>query len=756
MTCATHKYFIKLIYGFVCISLFGCAQRDDPVQGAFQLEENTPNQFLTFLNTQPPLAMGNYALLILPNASSSGTYSGELIVQDETFDINGSWSDTVDIDWQNHDLSSDDLITTDPNAQEFTLDDSGGFNLSLSCSTECTAFILKNGFYFYHHTSQNNIISWNMADSQINSEEYAEAYYDAVDPNQTRTTLSDWQTVNGFDQGHDYHVIFRDSKDLGYGRDMYAKFHDDGRMSFYVNNFVVQLGPGNPANYGPLNLLAAVDQNFDLVLGSNAIELSPIDENDPNSDKILKFFTYTKPDENGVQTRLTSANLDGRGIKHMPGMCQVCHGATLLPLNADGSFNLLSLKSAKMNQLEMDSFEFMESGEYSLEQQEPALRAINQAVHDSFSELATRDETEQGFWDSSFAQVVAQGRYGGADFVSPIFVEDSIPTGWQQNENRPEGVEILYKQVIEPHCISCHSLRGFDAGNDEDLDEARINGVITNTGTAVNFSTYEKFIGYSDIIIDYVYRRGAMPLSLRNYEQFWATDNDAPQLLASYLPSFNVLNENNEIEAPGRPVPKIGRDRSSASPVTLHGAGSYFADQYQWSVLSQPADSTASISNSDRPIAKLITDTDGEYVIQLSVSNTKAKNIATSVTISVDSGLTHGKALTFDTHIAPLIQTTLFNQRTCQSCHYSESDIEGIPVYWDSGNDNVYRDVKARIDFNEPDNSIFIRKPTRLQHGGGIRIDLTTAQGKQVYSTIMDWIIHGAPCGTDENICGLP
>jgi hypothetical protein len=730
--------FRTLFVILIATLLSACEERGDTVRAPFVLDADIPNQFLTFLNKQAPIAEGQYQLFILPNSSVAGSYSGTLTIAGNTEDLTGSWLDSVDVDWQ----------TTAMESHSVNFEQAGGLTLSASCTQACTAVITKNNFEFQRIESIDGQLSLSLDDNQISSVAYAEAYYQAVDPDDKRTTLSDWKTQNGFDNGHDEHMIFRDSKDLGYGRDMYARFNDDGSLrAIFVNNFVVTQGTGNPSNYGPLNIMAAVDQNHDFLGGSNAIEFSPIDESDPSSDSILKFFTFTRPDENGQQTRLTSASLDGRGIKHMPSMCQACHGANLLPLNTDGTFNVLALKSAKLNQLEVPSFEFMADGEYSLESQQVPMRNFNQGVHGVLQAISSRDSTEAGYWDSSFAEAIAAGRYNGTDFNSDTFIETHVPTGWQQTDYRPEGVETLYKQVVEPNCISCHSIRGYNAGNDEDLDLMTINGQEVKTGVAINFSNYEKFIGYSDIIIEYVYKRGAMPLSLRNYEQFWHPDNIAPSLLASFLPGFDVLNSDGEIQQPGLPVSKPGRDRYAASPVLLNGGGSYFAQEYQWSITSSPLNSIASLGSPDQAQTQLIADTDGDYELQLSVSNSRAQNVKQSVIITIDSMLKTGSEVNFVDDIKPILQTTAYGGFYCQSCHSATSNIEGIPVYYDDNNLNLYRDVKSRVDFLDPDNSILIRKPTRLQHGGGIRIDLETEIGKTRYSLIIDWIINGAPCG---------
>ena len=152
-------------------------------------------------------------------------------------------------------------------------------------------------------------------------------------------------------------------------------------------------------------------------------------------------------------------------------------------------------------------------------------------------------------------------------------------------------------------------------------------------------------------------------------------------------------------------------------------------------------------------MARLQTDTDGEYVVQLVVGNSRGQSPAQIVNIQVDSQQPKAASeLTFVNDIKPLLQTQLFNLRTCQSCH-SAAGISGIPVHYDDANTHLYRDVRARINFDDPENSKLVRKPTRHQHGGGIRFDRTTDLGKRSYSMLVDWILQGAPCGDDVSIC---
>ncbi|MBL4880498.1 MAG: hypothetical protein JKX82_04145 [Oleispira sp.] len=758
-----YKSLSNLLLILILLVIIGCSERENVSETTFLIDEASANSFLSYLNPQQQFSYDKYQLLVLPIQDSSAridlSYQVELyypavisvnqqVLAAEYQEVYPSqWSDTPSLDWQNHNEILRDL----------DFEKGREVDVKIDCPEVCQLYIIKSGYLYQTAVSSTSTagsheVSLNLNSKLTSSLKYAQAYYAAVDENNERTTLSAWKTKNGFDQGFDVHVIFRDTKDLGYGRDMYGRKNADGSLAIYVNNFVVKQGESNPANYGPLNLLAATDQNFDYHLGSNAIEFSLQNEADPQSDKILKFFTFAAQDSNQEQVRITSADLDGRGIKHMPSMCFSCHGGTALPISSTGEFNPLSLASAKLNQLDVNSFEFLDSGVFSQGNQEAGIKLINQWIRDSYQQLDNNDPLRKGYWSSLFAQQLANQRYGDADFMSNSYQTEQVPNGWTQNISRPEGVENLYLQVIEPHCISCHGLQGYKAGDDSIVDPVMINGEDVILGNAINFSSYEKFISYSELIIDYVYRRGVMPLSLRNSERFWQPPYSAPALLASYLPNFDVLNELAEIQPPGLPVARIEAKRISASPLILHGGASYFSQAYQWQVISGPAEHQATISGEQVKQAQLTSDLDGDYVIRLTVSNDKGSH-STEQVIRLDSQNKAAAELNFISDIKPLLQSQLFNLRTCQSCHDPDVGIDGIPIHYDDTNTELYWDVRARINFSAPMDSLFLQKPTRLQHGGGVRIELDTELGLQSYSTLLSWILNGAPCGDDEVLC---
>lgn len=583
----------------------------------------------------------------------------------------------------------------------------------------------------------------NRQGGRIEGTAYAQAYYQAVDPSNERTTLEAWKQKNGFGSGTGItHVVFRDALDLGYGRSMHAcKDAVTGNIAIYVENFVVALESAGSTNYGPLNVEAAVYDDRRYLFGTNAIEFSPIDPNDPSSEKIVKFFTFA-PDATGVQRRLLAADFDGRGVKAVPTMCMACHGGQPLPLAADGSFPLQSLRSGKMNLLDAAALEYSSQAGWERAQEEAGIKVINGYVRDSLLAMQARPATEAGRWSADFAIALLEGRYGGSGLPAATHQDGFIPPGWQQTASRPAGVEQLYKQVVEPHCVGCHALQGTTAG---EAVTTLVDGQSVSLANALNFSSYEKFISYRSQIIDYVYRRGIMPLSLRSFERFWRDPQGSPALLAAYLGDSSLFDGNGQVIPPGRPVAKPGAARTVRSPVQLDGAASLFARSYRWQLLSTPTGATASLSNATTARPVLTADTDGDYVVQLVVSNAFGDSAPVTQTLSIDSGLTPGQTqLTFAADIQPL-----FAGLGCTACHVSGTD---NPVSWQTDSD-LYARVLARVNSADPENSRLLFKPTGLHHGGGMAIDISTTAGQTSYNTLLNWIREGAICGNDGALC---
>jgi hypothetical protein len=610
---------------------------------------------------------------------------------------------------------------------------------------------------------------------RVLSDAWSRAYYHAVDPNEQRTTLEGWKQVNGFDSCDRVHVVFRDAKDLGYGRNMQGCMHGDGRVAIFVNNYVVRIFSGDPGNYGPINVEAAILEQDDHMQGTNAIEFSPVDPNDPGSEMVAKFFTFDPAGQ-----RVLSADLDGRGVKPMPQPCLLCHGATLLPWDTQAVLSdstpwqraevLQTLRTTKLNLLELDSFDYSpyQPG-YSRSEQEEGLRRLNHMVLSSYQTLASYDDTRPGHWWADFAIEVAQRRYqNNIASEGQTYQDDAVPCGWQVNPAldpdcvgspdmpvgmRPEGVELLYQQVIDPHCVACHSLRGSEAG------QRQGNGI---DGNAISFSNYEKFIGYQDLIVDYVYHRGVMPLSLRNYERFWQDRCvGPPALLASFLPDFDRYASDGCVIAPGLPVARPGVSRTLTTPAVLDASASLFARTWQWELVSVPGGASASFSDPASPAPTFFTSQPGDYQVRLTVTNLRGSD-SRDITLVVDPlSLPSASAVNFVDHVLPMLTSNFYagQSQACTDCHTTGQQTStiglyrGVPVVYDEPG-TVFREVFNRIDVRDPDNSMLLRKPTRDQHGGGKIIDTDTVEGRALRDLLLHWIRSGARCGQDPLVCG--
>lgn len=713
--------------------LAGCFGDKDTEVKSTPLAADTPNAFLTYPNTQASLAAGTYEVVVGTDVpGESGAY--RLVVTHDdgsTQVISGNWTSS----------GGPSATAAGNDRHDVVLTRAGGLRVTLESTVNGYLFLVRNGHVVASDTDSgaNGAPFINLPLSQISSAAYGKAYYEAVDPANERLTLDAWKRKNGFDAGHDTHVIFRDAFDLGYGRDMYARRGSDGRIAVFVSNYVVRVLPGSPTNYGPLNVEAAIDQDSRYLLGSNAIEFSPADEDgasDNGGMMIAKFFTF-----DATGKRIASADLDGRGVKHMPGMCWACHGGQPMPLDTAGKFQTASLRSAKMNLLDVGLLEYSPQADYQRSKLEAGLKLINQYVAESYDVMAARDVndpvTGAAHWSATFAQSLAAGRYA----ASATHVDAFVPAGWQASSSRPEGVEALYKQVVEPHCIGCHSVQGSTAAENESA-----------LANAINFSSYEKFISYREKIIDYVYRRGIMPMSLRNFERFWKNPDAAPTLLASYLSEPSLYGTDGKVIQPGRPVARPGASRSVkpslAGTVQLDGSSSSFAGSYRWRVVSAPGTASLSSTSSARPLLNVTAN--GNHVLELTVSNTLGSH-SSQITLTVNGALAKTPdQLTFVDDIMPILGSS--DNSACALCHNSAGGYPGIPVYW-SSDAGLYQRVKERVDLRDAENSKLLVKPTSLNHGGGIQLNLLAPADKAKYDTLLNWIRAGAVCGTDPVLC---
>jgi mono/diheme cytochrome c family protein len=584
---------------------------------------------------------------------------------------------------------------------------------------------------------------------QTNTQEYAEAYYRAIDPDNERDTIARYKAKNGFETGSgvEVNVVFGDKRDLGYGRRMYARQNADGTLAFYVENYLIQAGAAY--EYSPLNLEAAIVRDTKWLVGINAIEFSP----GPNGGASFpKFYNY-----NAAGARQLFVNLDNRGPKAMPGPCISCHGGrgdALTPADASGKkrFNLVQNGvsqtrgdvQARMHPFEADAFDFATTyAGFSRAEQEAKIKTINRmllctyplAAPSAAPEDACRRMAGGSEWQGTEADVI-KSAYGGDGLPQATFNDNYVPPSWEA-----AGQATLYKQVVATSCRTCHAMRG------------------TNAQSDIDFTSYAKFVGFADRIKAHVIDRGNMPLAKIVYDAFWE-DPARPALLASFLEGqgYVVRDSAGAILRPGRPIADPGPDRvAPPGAVRISGEGSLFANGYSWTLVSGPAG--GAIADASTARATLTANAAGTYVVQLVVSNGSTQSAPAQVRITVDPSVSPAPA---DVRFAD-IKAVMQNPALCVTCHapngqqprppvfYSNEDRNGDGIAGDPTDDRwFYEEVRSRINFTDIAASPLLRKPSNHHHGGQLvsGFDSSKAPGspeRARYDLFLNWILNGAP-----------
>ena len=470
---------------------------------------------------------------------------------------------------------------------------------------------------------------------QTDTPAYAQAYYAAIDPNNTKDTFAKWKAANGFDTGTGTQVtaVFGDSRDLGFGRRMTARQNPDGTLAFFVENYLVKTG----AAYGfsPINLEAAIVRDPKSLVYLAAIEFSPGPAGGISFAKFFNFNVVT-----GVRDIMV--DIDGRGDKAMPGPCLTCHGGradALTPPDASGKprFNLLQnavsrTRGDTQGQLppfEVDGFQFSTTPGYTRAEQEASFKTMNRMIlcsyplpaPSTFLEDACRRPALAGEWQGTVAALV-KASYGGDGLPNPVYSDINVPASWTA-----AGQTALYTTVIAPACRQCHIMRG--TGMQSDID----------------FTTFEKFRPYADRTFATVVNRGNMPLAKLVYDSFHASSGE--DTLASFLGAqgFAARDASGKALRPGRPIADPGPDRVLRQGATrLSATGSLFSNTYAWSIVSGPngtvpaAGATLTDANTAQPTFNATTN--GTYVLSLVAGNDSAQSAPKSLTLVVNNALT--------------------------------------------------------------------------------------------------------------------
>lgn len=609
-----------------------------------------------------------------------------------------------------------------------------------------------------------------------NVQDFPEAYYNTIDPNNTRNTFRKWRFENGFINaaGDDAecnpanclqtHVKFRDTKDLGYGRNMFMRWNTQSNdVAVYVENFQVDAVPGVP--YGPLNFEALVAGDRTWNFGVNAIEFSSFPNALGDDRQFTKFYNFAG---DGIRATLASGSqqhfvdLDNRGDKPMPTACIICHGGRGRTLVYELPTGVKKLAPtlvggipgdvmAQLQTIEFDTLQFATEPGFTREDNEQGIQLINRAVLKSYNQRASQF-TGSGDWSADQAIDILEGRYAG-DLSNPAnrYNANFVPTAWQADQN-------LYRSLVGPNCIVCHALRG------------------TNSNQSPAFPTLNGFTSYKDRIDHLVFEQGKMPLGLLNYSNFWDSDDKDPVTLANALKLDQRVDLNLKAVRPGMPVAVIsappvvtGIDAATGAGlnIAVTGSGSAFATVggHVWSV--EPAASAVMLPTGPQGDAVLKVSSAGNYTLTLSVDGVHGGTDSTTQTVRVvssadvlDARLPGDAVQFFGTGGIEQLLTSV--SAGCKDCH-AANGLTSMPIHYEpcssdivNGNEFFYRSVLARVNFDSPLDSLILRKPsngatdpanrstTQIDdyHNGGFALSSDAD-----YGLILGWILNGAPSG---------
>ncbi len=608
--------------------------------------------------------------------------------------------------------------------------------------------------------------------------DFPEAYYNTIDPNNTRDTFFKWRVANGFLNAdgteaacdpancRQTHVKFRDTKDLGYGRNMFLRWNTiNNDVAAYVENFQVDAVPGVP--YGPLNFEALVNNDRQWNFGVNAIEFSAYPGSGATDRKFTKFYNFAGDGKRAIDASGTLqhfVDLDNRGLKPMPSACIVCHGGrneTLVYKTSDGTLKLAPTLiggipgdlQAHMQTIEFDTLQFA-SSEPGFTEQDNAdgIRLINEAVLSTY-EYRQAQFVGDGDWEADLAISTLKGRYAG-DPGNPgnAYNKDFVPSGWSSDQN-------LYRTLMGPNCLVCHALSG------------------TQINPSGAFGRLDDFKNYAQRVDHLIFEQGKMPLGLLNYSNFW--DDKEPATMAVALGLADRIDSSSTAIRPSDPVAQISAPSVATGiaangdtlDIAVTGSGSAFAveDSHRWTVSPE----SASVIPGRNGDAVLRADAEGSYTLTLTVDGKHGGTSTATQTVRVFAEGQVG-APTPDADIA-YFGAGGINElmvENCSSCHSPTGGYTSLPIHYTvcasddfNGNEFLYRSVLARVDFESPLDSIFLRKPTNGStdpvertstviegyHAGGYLL-VEDAD----YSRILSWILNGAPSGAIPAASTIP
>ena len=475
-------------------------------------------------------------------------------------------------------------------------------------------------------------------------------YYRTVDPTGTRRSLNAWLRQAGFlaaddtllpeavaGTGEFAHAVYVNNYDLGFGRQMYTRTDGLGNVFSFVKNYATLEGA-----IRQLDSFATV-----------VTEYSPHLNHTDSTPKFVKFFTFVE-DGSGDAPRVASFDFDGRGERHTPGNCVVCHGGQRPPgvsellfdancgdrddamcyswpaRNRDGAliangdlagtflpWDVQSLlfadtdpaitqAPARFDGVPLDAELRRDYGNFSRAAQLGQLKKLNQAAYGTYT---AANDAARRLVESWYGGIDANGR-----LLNETFDDSATVPGWRNGEVvpdpssnaggllvNPSTTEDLYHSIYARHCRMCH----------------------TNMPDGpLRFDTYHELISQRDFIRQTVFRAGTMPAARLTMDRFWVPFEGGVspgERLAAHMAVVRGDVPDASPSAPFADMVGLELAPNRGDTVYLDGGNSTFATRYLWS-LRAPVGSAAMLHAEDARQTAFVVDLPGAYEVTLTVN----------------------------------------------------------------------------------------------------------------------------------------
>jgi hypothetical protein len=374
-------------------------------------------------------------------------------------------------------------------------------------------------------------------------------------------------------------------------------------------------------------------------VGTVAMEFSPGPD---GGEPYTKFYTFVRDPQSGVQKRVGSMDFDGRGEKFTPGNCTVCHGGTPAALqagvypaqgNIGAGFLLWDIETFLFSDAEYEGRAPLADTRYTLskDDQQDEFKVFNETLLLTNINDAQRD--------------IIYGWYGGETLPNATLNAQYVPAAWRSPaeggpETNPDTASEFYLNVFAPTCRACH---------------------LSQQTEALRFASYEAFFELKDDILHSVFDEGTMPLARVTMDNFWlgTPAETAAGLLDSRAQAlaehFSVDQNQRRLGSPKALIRSevISDDIVNALPgsneeslsVVLRGdridasaMGSVFAEVFSWS-LERPDNSEAVLSNRDQPASSFVTDTHGDFTLNLNIDDGQGRGSQATYIYRVENRL---------------------------------------------------------------------------------------------------------------------